>query len=122
MNFLNLLVSALSGGLFTGVPIFLLTRKKYKVEVKGTELDQVEKAATIWRTLSEELEKRFKEDIRELRQENEAVQNRLTSILEENNKLKEQMYSLEKQLREAKCQNTKLLEELKKFNKNYVPA
>lgn len=122
MDFLNVLVSALSGGLFTGVPIFLLTRKKYKVEVKGTELDQVEKAATIWRTLSEELEKRFKEDIRELRQENETVQNRLTSILEENNKLKEQMYSLEKQLREAKSQNTKLLEELKKFNKNYVPA
>jgi len=108
--------------LLTGTTTWLFSRKKYRAETTGNELDNVEKAAKIWRQLSEELEKRLKDDIRELREENITIKDRFNTVLEENNALKFQMSALEKQLREARGENKKLLDELKKFNKNYVPA
>lgn len=106
----------------TGFLTWFFSRKKQKAEVTTNELDNVEKAAKIWRELSEDLEKRLKEEIRELREENTTMQDRFNTVLEENKALKNQMHSLENQLKEAHQQNTKLLCELKKFNKNYTPS
>ncbi|KAF5060794.1 hypothetical protein SDC9_23461 [bioreactor metagenome] len=104
---------------FTAIITWLLSRRKYKAETTTNELDNVEKAAKIWRELSEDLEKRLKDEIRELREENSTIQDRFNTVLQENKALKEQMSSLEKQLKEARSENRKLLDELKKFNKNY---
>ncbi len=106
----------------TAVTTWAFSRKKYRAETKANELDNVDKAAKIWRELSEDLEKRLKEDIRDLRNENTAIQKQFVSVLAENNALKEQMTALQKQLKEARCENQKLLDELRKFNKNYSPA
>ena len=105
----------------TALTTWIFSRRKYKAETQTNELDNVEKAARIWRELSEDLEKRMKEEIRELRNENTTIQDQFTIVLAENKALKEQMSALEKQLREARCENNKLLEELKRFNKNYNP-
>ena len=117
---MNDLILIVVPSLLTAITTWIFSRKKYKAETKSNELDNVEKAAKIWRELSEDLEKRLKDDIRELRDENVSIQNQFSKVMAENNLLKEQMASLEKQLKEAKCQNNKLLDELKKFNKNYT--
>ena len=104
---------------FTAIVTWFLSRRKYKAETTANELDNVEKAAKIWRELSEDLEKRLKDEIRELREENSSIQERFSTVLLENKALKEQMSSLERQLKEARNENRKLLDELKKFNKNY---
>ncbi len=108
--------------LMTAVTTWIFSRRKYRAETQTNELDNVEKAARIWRELSEDLEKRMKDEIRELRSENVTIQDQFTIVLAENKALKEQMSALEKQLKEARCENQKLLEELKRFNKNYNPA
>jgi chromosome segregation ATPase len=107
--------------LLTGTTTWLFSRKKYKAETTGNELDNVEKAAKIWRELSEDLEKRLKDEIRELRSENQTIQDRFLRLMEENRSLKEQMLSLENQLKAARCENKKLFEELQKFNNNHKP-
>jgi septal ring factor EnvC (AmiA/AmiB activator) len=108
--------------LLTAITTWVFSRRKYSAETQTNELDNVEKAARIWRELSEDLEKRMKDEIRELRSENVTIQDQFTIVLAENKALKEQMSALEKQLKEARCENQKLLEELKRFNKNYNPA
>jgi len=108
---------------------WILGRRKYKAETRSSELDNVEKAAKIWRELSEQLEGRLKHDINELksengkmREENNLIREQFSQVQQENRSLKEQMESLEKRLKEANCDNMKLLAELKKFNKNYTPT
>ena len=97
---------------------FLLTRKKYRVDVDSTELDNVEKATRIWRELSEELNKRLTADLNALREENQVMKAQFIQVVEENQSLKNQMVSLEEQLRKSRCDNAKLLRELKRFNEN----
>ena len=106
----------------TAVTTWAFSRRKYRAETRADELDNVEKAARIWRELSEDLEKRMKDEIKELRSDNVTIQDQFTIVLAENKALKEQMSALEKQLKEARCENQKLLQELKRFNKNYNPA
>ncbi len=107
--------------LITALTTWFLSRRKYQAEAKSNELDNLEKAVKIWRELSEDLEKRLKTDIHQLRDENINIQERFTTVLAENEALKEQMSALEIQLKEARQENQKLLEELQKFNNNYNP-
>ena len=74
----------------TGIVTWLSARRK-------NELDNTSKAIKIWRELSEDMEKRFKEQVDELKKENEE--------------LKSQMNTLE-------GENKKLISQLKIFNKN----
>jgi len=113
-------------GLLLSLITFFLTRRKYLAEVElahsgitSSELDNVEKAAKIWRELSEELRVRLSKDIEDLRNENGVMKSQFLIVMEENQSLKSQMQALEKQLKEARCENGILLKELKKFNANY---
>jgi len=98
---------------------FIFTKRKYSAETATSELDNVEKAAKIWRELSEDLRARFIADIATLRDENSSMKVQFQLVLDENNSLKSQMASLERKLKEAWSANKQLLCELKKFNKNY---
>lgn len=125
---------------FLTVITFLLTRRKYKAEVKTqnaqaetSEIENTEKAIKIWREMTQTLKAEFTEQIDILKKENEAIRTELQSVksqhqtvVQENRDLREQMQSLEKELKASKCQiktltdqNKTLITELKKFNKNY---
>jgi len=129
---------------------FLFTKRKYIAETKkaradsdSSEIDNADKMAKMWREFSEEFKVRLEKDIQELREknvsmrtqlneivtENTAINQRFTLILNENQDLKSQMQSLEKELKASKTQindltsqNNRLLCELKKFNKNYTAS
>jgi len=90
---------------------WLLARRKNNADAKNSELDNVEKAITIWRNLTEAQEARFNNQIEELRKENCDLQHQVTIVMKENNELKEQMNALE-------GENKKLISQLKIFNKN----
>ena len=110
----------------TAIITYFLTRRKYlvdvkkaKAEAKGNEIDNVEKAVKIWKELTEDLKVHFKTDISDLRADNKLMHSQLEQVLKENNSLRQQMASLEKELKESKNENIKLSEQLKQFNKNY---
>lgn len=103
----------------TAVTTWILSRRKYIAQTQSNELDNMEKAVKIWRDLSLDLEQRLKVEIRELRDANAEIQLRFDTVLAENEALKLQMSALEKQLKEARAENQKLLEELMRFNNNY---
>lgn len=90
---------------------WLLARRKNNADAKSSELDNVEKAITVWRKLSEGMEKRFTHEIEELRKENSDLQQQVATVMKENFELKEQMNALE-------GENKKLISQLKIFNKN----
>ena len=117
-NALSLIIPTALGSLLT----FLFTRKKYKAETTGNEIDNVEKAVKIWRDLSSDIKKQFESDIAKLKEENNVIRLKLDSVLKENHSLKEQMESLEKQLRTTTAENSKLLNQLKKANVNLKEA
>jgi hypothetical protein len=48
---IGLITAVLSGSL-----TYIWTRRKYMVETKSTELDNIEKAVSIWRNLTQKLE------------------------------------------------------------------
>jgi chromosome segregation ATPase len=141
------LISAISS-ILLAVLTFFFTKRKYIAETKkaradsdSSEIDNADKMARMWREFSEEFKVRLEKDIEELRDknvtmrtqlneivvENIAINQRFTQILNENQDLKYQMQSLEKELKASKTQindltsqNNRLLSELKKFNKNYT--
>ena len=90
---------------------WLLARRKNNADAKSGELDNVEKAITIWRNLTEAQEARFNNQIEELRKENCDLQHQVTIVMKENESLKSQMNALE-------SENKKLISQLKIFNKN----
>ena len=90
---------------------WLLARRKNNADAKSGELDNVEKAITIWRSLTEAQEVRFNNQIEELRKENCDLQQQVSLVMKENVELKEQMNALE-------GENKKLINQLKIFNKN----
>jgi len=99
---------------------FVLTRRKYLKEVEkagaeidANEIDNVEKAARIWRQLSEDITARLTADIASLRTENEKTREKLNALTRENNVLRSQMASLQKELRLSNTENEKLLRQLK---------
>lgn len=106
---------------------FMLTRRKYvtdvnkaKVEVETNEIDNVEKAARIWRELSENITARLTADIEQLRTENQSTREKLTDLSRENNSLRMQMAALEKELRATKKENEKLTVQLRTFNEHFT--
>jgi len=95
----------------TGTITFWATRRKNNADAETSELDNVSKAIKIWRELSEDMEKRFKEEVDELKKENCNLQQRVSIVMKENEELKIQMKQLE-------SENKKLINQLKIFNKN----
>ena len=123
---MNEIITASIPTAVTALITYLLTRRKYlvdvkkaKAEAKGNEIDNVEKAVKIWRELTEDLKVHFKTDISDLRTDNKLMHSQLEQVLKENNSLRQQMASLEKELKESKNENIKLSEQLKQFNQNY---
>lgn len=110
----NMMTEYLNFVMLSAIPAtvtWLLARRKNNADAKSGELDNVSKAITVWRELSEGMEHRFKEEIDELRKENCELQQQVTIVMKENVELKEQMNALE-------GENKKLLSQLKIFNKN----
>lgn len=105
---------------------FMLTKRKYitelkkvDVEVEANEIDNIDKAARIWRELSENITARLTADIEQLRTENQRTREKLTALSRENTSLRHQMVSLEKELRATKTENEKLTEQLRTFNEHF---
>jgi predicted RNase H-like nuclease (RuvC/YqgF family) len=95
----------------TATVTWLSARRKNNAEAKTSELDNVGKAITIWRELSEDMEIRFREEIDKLKKDNCDLQHRVSLMMKENEELKSQMNALE-------VENRKLISQLKIFNKN----
>ena len=61
----------------TGGGVFFLTRRKYRTELKNTELDNVDKAISIWRSLAQGLneeQKEMEKQINMLREEIKRIE------------------------------------------------
>jgi hypothetical protein len=98
----------------SAVPVtitWFLARRRNEADATTSELNNVEKAITVWRNLSEEMEHRFKVEIEALRKENCDLQQQVTIVMKENEELKSQMNALE-------GENRKLISQLRIFNKN----
>ncbi len=104
-------ITGLLTPIVTALAAWFFARRKNNAEAKTSELDNVEKAIKIWRTLSQDMELKFKADIDELRKENCDLVKRIEQVTRENESLKKQMKGLE-------LENKKLQEQLKIFNKN----
>lgn len=112
--------------LISALVTFFLTRRKYITELKketvqleANEIDNVDKAARIWRQLSEDITARLTADIQQLRTENERTREKLNNLSKENNALRQQMVALEKELKSTKLENEKLTEQLRQFNEHF---
>ena len=103
-------ITGLLTPIVTALAAWFFARRKNNADAKTSELDNVEKAIKIWRTLSQDMEFKFKADIDELRKENCDLVKRIEQVTKENESLKKQMKGLE-------IENKKLQEQLKIFNK-----
>ncbi len=99
---------------------WLITRRKNTAEAESSELDNVEKAIKIWRELSTDLETRLRNDIQRLREENSNLRIEIEVINRDNEAMREQISDHQKQLKASRCENKKLLDELKKYNNNFT--
>lgn len=63
---------------------FILGRKKENVEIKGSELDNTEKAVKLWREMAEEL----KRQVDDLSQKVDTLMSEVHSLREENAELR----------------------------------
>ena len=71
MEILQLIISAISGGVLTGVITLGAQRKKANAQAKSSELDNTKKAIEIWRSLAKDLETRLdksEQEIEKIRQ------------------------------------------------------
>lgn len=120
------IITAAIPSILSALITFVLTRRKYLAEVQkatvetdASEIDNIDKAARIWRQLSEDITARLTTDISELRTENQRTREKLNALTRENNALRSQMASLQKELRASKIENEKLTEQLKEFNAHF---
>ncbi len=86
-----------TASLIAAVITWFFSRKKQSAEVESTELDNVNKATSIWRELAEDLKKQV-DDLREGQQR----------IFEENSLLREEVVKLEKKVHLLTSENKKL--------------
>jgi len=93
------------------VGTWFFARRKNAADAKGSELDNSAKICEMWRNLSEGMEKRFKEEIDELRKQNCELESQVKAVVMENVSLKNRMHELEEE-------NIKLIRQLKIFNSN----
>lgn len=83
-------IEIIVGGAITTTLAYLFGKKKTKAEIQKTELDSVEKAISIWRSLAIDFKKEVDElkgQVLELRDENKALRKeveRLSDIIDEN--------------------------------------
>lgn len=94
-------------GIATGVGGWLTARKRNQAETRITELDVVEKAITVWRNMSDELQKRYDElqkryDL--IHQQQLAIELELDGFRRDNEKLSRE--------------NKELIKKLKKYQPN----
>jgi len=80
-------------------------------DATGSELDNSAKICEMWKNLSEGMEKRFKDEIDELRKLNCDLENQVKAVVLENVNLKNRMRELEEE-------NIKLIRQLKILNPN----
>lgn len=109
-------------GVVMSVLTWFLARRKNKAEATTNELDNVEKAIKIWRELSSDLNVRLTKEIDELRTENCKLKKELRAMLKEYETMQAQIDALEEQLKAARCENKKLINEIKKYNNNFTLA
>ena len=63
---------------FSSSAVYLFTRRKYRSEVKFSELDNVDKAISIWRNLAQEL----KEEQKEMEKQIDMLRERIKEVEE----------------------------------------
>jgi len=90
---------------------WFFARRKITAEAQGRELENSAKICEMWRNLSEGMEKRFKEEIDELRKLNCELESQVKAVVLENVTLKNRMHELEEE-------NIKLIRQLKILNNN----
>jgi len=95
----------------TGFATWFFTRRKMAADAMGTELDNSAKICEMWKNLSEGMEKRFKDEIDELRKQNCELESQVKAVVQENIGLKNRMRELEEE-------NIKLIRQLKILTPN----
>jgi predicted RNase H-like nuclease (RuvC/YqgF family) len=88
---------------------YAFAKRKNTAEAQGSELDNVDKAVTIWRKLAEDLELKLKAEIDTLRKDNEKLSELVAKLSEENEELRGKMKILDRE-------NQKLLKQLTILN------
>lgn len=94
-------------GILTGLGGWFSARKKNSAETKITELEVVEKAVTVWRQMSEDMQKRY-DDLRK----------RYDSLLERQNAIEDELQGLREDNHRLMRENKTLINKLKKYNPN----
>lgn len=108
----NLIIMIL-GPIVSAFATYVFARRKNTADAETSELDNVNKVATIWRTLATDLEERFSREIGELRKDNEQLKGQVEKMSDENVDLRKKMKTLD-------AENKKLIEQLTIFNENNV--
>lgn len=85
---------------------WFFTRRKLNAEADGKELSNSAKICEMWRNLSEGMEKRFKEEIDDLKKQNCTLEVQVKAVVAENEMLRLRMHELE-------SENLKLIKQLK---------
>lgn len=120
MELISLILNlALSGGLIVTLVTLRSTRLKAKAEAKGSELDNVQEAITIWREMAENLKceleasrKKYEESTEQMQKEVESLRlaiGRLTSV---NNKMVKLLDKITPENLES------MVEQIKKIHEN----
>lgn len=94
-------------GVLTGLGGWFTARKKNKAETKITELDVVEKAITVWRHLSEDLQKRYDE-----------LQKRYDTVSQRQILIEKELDALRGDNERLSRENKELVKKLKKYQPN----
>jgi len=85
---------------------WFFARRKMETEVQGRELENSARICEMWKNLSEGMEKRFKEEIDELKKQNCTLEAQVKAVVAENETLRVRM-------RELESENLKLIKQLK---------
>ena len=86
--------------ILSGVAGWVVARRKNLAEARITELDAVEKAVTVWRELSEQLQRKYEQ------------------LLQRQDDLEKEMQLIRKDNRELKAKNKELIQKLKILSGN----
>ncbi len=105
---LNLIFTVLAP-FISAFAAYFFARRKNTADAQTSELDNVDKVATIWRTLATDLEARLTREIDSLRKDNGELKTLVNKLSDENEDLRTKMKTLDKE-------NKKLIEQLKIFN------
>lgn len=93
----DIIITALSSGVLTGILTWAAARRKTLAEAQTNELENVNKAVGYYREMLDDMANRYKEAIRELQD------------------VKEQISNLEDRIKKLADENRALIEELKKY-------